>query len=269
MSYVERKVPSFDGTALFSRKDVPAHPKAIIVIVHGLAEHFNRYDALTTRLLNADYGVYRYDQRGHARSAGPRTFFSHFDVLAKDCKTIVDLAKSEFPNLPIFLIGHSMGGFTVALFGTQYPKNVNGIVMSGALTRYNHAIFGTLPINAPADSYFDNILANGVCSDPQVGIAYANDPLVEKKISVGLLNSLAEGVLYLTTHPLNFVDPVLILHGADDGIVAEKDSRDFFGDIASKDKTLKIYAKLFHEIFNEPCKQSIYNEVIDWLELHG
>lgn len=264
--YQEKMVPSFDGTGLFTRTDIPGKPKAIIVIAHGLAEHLNRYDAITERLLKAEYGVYRYDQRGHARSEGPRVFFDEFNQLPEDCKTLVDLAKKDYPDLPVYLIGHSMGGFTVSLFGTKYPGVVDGIVMSGALTRYNKEIFGPLPMDAPADSYLDNALGDGVCSDPAVGLAYMNDPLVEKKISVGLLNVLPQGIQWLKAHSKDFVEPTLVLHGADDGLVAEKDSRDFYGDIGSKDKTLKIYAKLFHEIFNEPCKQAIYTEVITWLD---
>lgn len=264
--YDEMMVPSFDGTGLFTRKDLPENPKATVVIAHGLAEHLNRYDALTERLLEANYGVYRYDQRGHARSEGPRVFLTDFNQLPDDCQTIVTLAKKEFPELPLYLIGHSMGGFTVSLFGAKYPGAVDGIVMSGALTRYNKAVFGPLPIEAPVDSYLDNSLGEGVCSDPEVGIAYMNDPLVEKKVSIGLLNVLPVGINWLKAHSAEFSEPTLILHGADDGLVAEKDSRDFYGEIGSDDKTLKIYAKLYHEIFNEPCKQDIYTEVITWLD---
>lgn len=262
----ERMIASFDGTKLFTRKDMPDKAKAVVLIVHGLAEHLNRYDALTERLLQAGYGVYRYDQRGHARSEGPRTFFSDFNELPDDCKMMVDLVKAENPDLPVYLIGHSMGGFTVATFGTKYPGSVAGIVTSGALTRYSKPTFGVLPVAAPAETYVENALGEGVCSDPEVVKDYQNDPLVEKEISIGLMNALYEGITWLKANPTNFVEPTLILHGANDGLVAEQDSRDFYGDIASEDKTLKIYAKLCHEIFNEPSKQAIYTEVITWLD---
>ncbi|WP_252313034.1 serine aminopeptidase domain-containing protein [Sinobaca sp. H24] len=69
----------------------------------------------------------------------------------------------------------------------------------------------------------------------------------------------------MKSHSERFADPVLVLHGNEDGLVAEKDSRDFYADIASRDKTLKIYALLMHEIFNEPSKYTIYGEVIEWI----
>ncbi|MDN6639929.1 MAG: lysophospholipase [Tetragenococcus sp.] len=262
-----RMIPSFDGTKLYSIKEMPKHePKAIVLISHGLAEHASRYDALTNTLLDANYGVYRYDQRGHARSEGARTFFSDFNEMPDDAKVMVDLIKTENPGKPVYLIGHSMGGFTVVAFGTKYPNEAAGIVISGAATRYNLQLFGPLPVEGDPKTYVDNSLSDGVCSDPKVIEAYNNDPLVEKQISIGLMNSLGSGIEWLKENAEAFVDPVLVLHGANDGLVSEKDSRDLYGEIGSADKTLKIYSRLYHEIFNEPVKYEIYQEVIRWLD---
>lgn len=262
----ERMISSFDGRQLFTRKDSAADQKAVAVISHGLAEHLGRYDALADTLVYKGFTVYRYEQRGHARSEGQRTYFSDFNEMPDDLKTIMDLAKEENPVKPIFLIGHSMGGFTAAAFGTKYPGQADGIVLSGGLTRYSNQLFGPLPMQLPEDTYLDNELGEGVCSDPAVVAAYINDPLVEKKVSVALINQFGYGIDWLKENAQNFTDPVLILHGNEDGLVAEQDSRDFFAEIASKDKTLKIYAFLMHEIFNEPSKYKIYEEVAAWME---
>lgn len=261
----ETMVSSFDGIRLFFKKDVPGTPKAAMVIVHGLCEHLGRYDYLTEKLYNNGFSVYRFDHRGHGRSEGKRVFYSDFNEIVDDVNHVVELALQENPGIPVFLLGHSMGGYAVALFGTKYPGKVKGIVTSGALTRFNKPLAGTLPIDQPDDVYVPNALGDGVCSDPAVVEAYVNDPLVEKQISVGLLNSLYYGVEWLKHNAPKFTDPVLVLHGACDGLVSEKDSRDFYGDIASSDKTLKIYAHLYHEIFNEPCRDEVIGEAIDWL----
>ena len=71
---------------------------------------------------------------------------------------------------------------------------------------------------------------------------------------------------WLKEHAKQFVDPVLVLHGAEDGLVSEKDSRDFYGDIASTDKTLNIYAHLMHEIFNETARDEVIEKAISWIE---
>jgi len=262
----ETYISSFDGTKLYLKKNIPDTPKAIMVVVHGLCEHLGRYDYLTQKLYDRSFGIYRFDHRGHGKSEGKKVFYSNFNEIIDDVNKVVEFAKKEHPALPIFLIGHSMGGFAVTAFGTKYPGKINGIVSSGALTRNNAKFADDLPKDLPVETYIPNELGAGVCSDPAVIEAYVNDPLVEKEIAVGLIYELFKGVDWLIENPKNFVDPILLLHGCCDGIVSEKDSRDFYGDIASKDKTLKIYAFLFHEIFNEPSKDHIIKEVIIWLE---
>ncbi|HHY57923.1 MAG TPA: alpha/beta hydrolase [Chloroflexi bacterium] len=260
----ETFISSFDGTQLFLRTDMPAAPRAIIIIVHGLCEHSGRYDYVTNKLTAASFGVYRFDHRGHGRSQGVPIFYRDFNEMIDDVNVVVELVRREHPTLPIFLLGHSMGGFAVTTYGMKYPTSVNGIVTSGAVTRFNRAF--PIPPDMPVDAYFPNELADGVCSDPAVVEAYVNDPLVAKQISFGLFYALFAGVEWNKQNSYRFVVPALILHGCHDGLVSEKDSRDFFGDIASQDKTLKIYAFLFHEIFNEPSKDEVIGDVIAWLE---
>lgn len=122
------------------------------------------------------------------------------------------------------------------------------------------------PIQAPADHYVDNALGDGVCSDPAVVEAYIKDPLVEKKISIGLINQIHEGVEFLKEHAKDFTDPVLILHGAKDGLVSYQDSLELFHEIASSDKGLRIYEQLFHEILNEPVRDEVIADITRWLE---
>lgn len=266
MGTTEMTIKSFDGTSLYLKKDIPDIPRAAIVIVHGLCEHQGRYDYLTEKFTARGFSVYRFDHRGHGKSEGKQTFYSDFSEIVDDVNVVVDIALKESREIPVFLLGHSMGGYAVALYGTKYPGKVKGIVTSGALTRYNFPLMGNLPINLPPDTYFPNSLSDGVCSDPAVVEAYVNDPMVVKQISASLMNSIYYGVEYLKNNAKNFTDPVLILHGCFDGLVSEKDSRDFYGDIASKDKTLKIYAHLLHEIFNEPSRDEVIEDVIYWLE---
>lgn len=268
MRHIETTIESFDGTQLYFSKNIVSGAKAAVVIVHGLCEHAGRYDYLTDKLNKRGFNVYRFDHRGHARSEGKRTFYSDFHQIIDDVNVVVEAALQENGDTPLFVIGHSMGGFATSSFGTKYPGKVKGIVLSGALTRYNTKVAGELPLDLPPGTYFPNELGSGVCSDPEVVSAYVNDPLVEKQISVDLFNSLGNGVAWLKTHAKQFVDPVLVLHGANDGLVSERDSRDFYGDIASTDKTLKIYAHLMHEIFNEPSRDEVIEEAIIWIEKH-
>ncbi|WP_322922979.1 lysophospholipase [Paenibacillus campi] len=268
MNFTTTTIESFDGTKLYFSQNIVLHAKAAVVIVHGLCEHASRYDYLTEKLNARDFNVYRFDHRGHGRSEGKRVYYSDFHHLIDDVNAVVELALQKSGALPVFVIGHSMGGFATSAFGTKYPGKVAGIVLSGALTRYNTQVAGELPMALPAGTYMPNALGDGVCSVPEVVIAYANDMLVEKEISVELFNSLGAGVNWLKAHRAQFVEPVLVLHGANDGLVSELDSRQFYGDIASTDKTLKIYAHLMHEIFNESIRDEVIEETIVWIEKH-
>lgn len=261
----ERFFKSFDGTELYMKSNVPEDPKAVVLIVHGLCEHQGRYDYVTDVLNDADYSVYRFDHRGHGRSKGKSVFYNDFNEIVDDVNEAAKITEAENYDIPTFILGHSMGGYATALFGTKYPGRVKGILLSGALTRYNLPLMGQLPIQADPGQYFPNALGDGVCSDPAVVKAYEEDPYVRKEISVGLCNSLGGGIDYLKSNAKLFTDPVLIMHGAKDGLVSEKDSRDLFSEIASDDKGLLIFPGLFHEIMNEPTKDDVLYHVVKWI----
>ncbi len=126
-------ISSFDGMKLYLNREVPENPKAALVIVHGLCEHQGRYDYLADIFRKAGIATYRFDHRGHGRSEGERTYYGDFNELLDDTNVVVDMAIEENPNIPVFLMGHSMGGVTVALYGAKYPdKKLKGLVTSGA-----------------------------------------------------------------------------------------------------------------------------------------
>lgn len=261
----EMDFQTFDGTRLYMVKDYVDQPKGVIVIVHGLCEHLGRYDYVTEKLNQAGYSVCRFDHRGHGKSDGKKVYYSCWTEISDDVNAVVDMVKAENADTKLFVLGHSMGGYATTCFASRFPGKADGIILSGALTRYNTACAGPLPIDAPADVYSPNALGSGVCSDPAVVEAYNQDPLVEKEISVGLLNSIWDGVKWLKENAEKFTDPVLMLHGCNDGLVSNQDSRELFGEIASEDKGLVIYPKLFHEILNEPCKDEIIADILLWL----
>ncbi len=262
----EKMIQAFDGTGLYFKKDEPTAPRGVVVIVHGLCEHQGRYDYVAKRLTEAGYAVYRFDHRGHGRSEGKPVFYHNSNEITEDVRRVVTIAKEEHPTIPVFLLGHSMGGYAVALFGARHPGMVRGIILSGPLTTNNAQLMIDLPKDTPVDTYFDNQLGDAVCRDPAIVQAYADDPYVAKSFSAGLFFTLFEGVEYLKANMSRFVDPALILHGAADGIVNEKDSRDLFAGIGSKDRTLMIFANLYHEILNEPEKDKILAEILEWLD---
>lgn len=265
MNYI-KYVKSKDHTKLYTKVNDVQEAKATIIIVHGVAEHLDRYDEITGYLNDNGYNVVRYDQRGHGRSEGKQTFYSNSDEIVEDLEAVINDVKTHIGG-KLYLIGHSMGGYTVALYGTQYPNKVDGVITSGALTRYNHQLFGEPDKSMSPDTYIENSLGEGVCTEKEVMEKYVLDDLNAKQISMGLIFSLMDGIGYLKTHAQNFTDNVLILHGKEDGLVSYQDSIQFYQEIGSVHKSLHIYDGLQHEIFNEKSyNRIIFNEIVEWLE---
>ncbi|AVQ33923.1 alpha/beta hydrolase [Staphylococcus muscae] len=267
MNYIKH-VTSEDGTMIHMKVNdiVGESAKATVIIVHGLAESLERYDEITNYLNANQFNVVRYDQRGHGHSGGQQTFYSGIDEIVEDLSAVVNYVKETFEG-KVYLLGHSMGGYTVTLFGTKHPNMVDGIITSGALTRYQLELFGYPDRSIPPETYVANELGQGVCSDPDVMKKYELDDLNAKRISMGLIFTLLDGIEYLKANAEKFIDNILILHGKEDGLVSYKDSLQLFNEIGSEHKSIHIYDGLQHEILNESSyNQNIFAEIVAWLE---
>lgn len=258
---------SFDGMQLYLNKEVPEGARAVAVIVHGLCEHQGRYDYFAEKFHQAKIGTYRFDHRGHGRSEGERTYYSDFNELLDDTHAVVNMAVEENPDIPVFLIGHSMGGFTVSLYGAKYPdQRLRGIITSGALTHDVGALITGVPKGLDVHTKLPNELGAGVCSVAEVVDWYGKDPYNTKTFTTGLCYALCSGLAWFEEKAKAFAYPVLMLHGEKDGLVSVQDTYRFFGEAASADKQMKIYGNLFHEIFNEYCKDEVIGDVLHWIE---
>ena len=177
------------------------------------------------------------------------------------------MAIAENHDLPVFLIGHSMGGFTVALYGAKYPdKKLRGLITSGALTKDNGGLITGVPKDLDPHTLLPNELGAGVCSVAEVVDWYGKDPYNTKTFTTGLCYAICGGLDWFNGAVKDFTYPVLMLHGEKDGLVSVKDTYDFFAAAPSKDKQMKIYGGLFHEIFNEYCRDEVIGDTIHWIE---
>lgn len=258
---------TFDGLKLQGRIDAPDNPKAVAIVVHGAVEHYGRYDYITEKLLAAGYAVVRFDHRGHGRSEGKRAYYSDRTEIVKDTDIFVELAMAEFPGLPTYMIGHSMGGFASISYAITFPGKIGSYVLSGATAGGN--VF-SLDDSLPDDLYFPNELGVGdsgasLCSDPAVIEAYYADPLVGKEMSVGLTRVIGQGAAWIQENISVFCDPVLVINGGNDAMAMSGYSA-FFEGISSTDKSLFIFAGLGHEVFNEFIKDRVIRDTIEWMD---
>ncbi len=266
---MESRLNVGEGVDLWMSKSLVDKPRAVVVIVHGLCEHAGRYDDVVARLNAFGYSAYRFDNRGHGRSGGQRGFIDDYRHFIDDADKVVSTAKRENPDSPIFMLGHSMGGFITTSYGAAYPGRLSGQILSGAAVillplfkdleafDYNAAPLAPIP----------NSLVELICRDPLVVKAYAEDPLVLREFTTKLMGEVfITGAKRLMADMETYNYPCLILHGGSDQIVPADASQYFYEHIASKDKQIKIYEGLYHEILNEPEKETVIEDIHQWIE---
>jgi len=261
-----------DGLSLFGRRDTTSCPKGVVVIVHGMAEHYGRYDHVAAFLLKEGYHVYRFDNRGHGKSGGDRGHLEHFFDYVKDLELVYEKAISENPKIPFFTLGHSMGGFISFLFGLDKREGLAGQVFSAAATDYNHELKGIKATLVKKIARLNpkitikNDLSQKISRNESVVKAYQKDKDVFVKATLGFYRQfLIEGMSYLNKNKKKYQNRCLILHGGKDQIVRTETSQKLFDEIASNDKQLKIYDGLFHEILNEPEQEAVLKDIAEWL----
>lgn len=261
-----------DGTNLIVEVNEGEQPiRGQVLIVHGLAEYKERYNHLVKFLNENNYRTIRYDQRGHGDSEGERVYFNERDTLFKDLYEVVQFINKDKLDAPLFILGHSMGGFTVAGFAVEHPNMVDGLILSGAMTYNSSGKLKPIPKWVPGKikipGNFAGLQAHKISHDLEIVTNYKNDPKVIKHVTVGLVRGFYKGVEVIKEKCSKFNDPVLILHGSDDLLVSVEDSKWLYNNISSNDKDIKIYDGLYHEILNEIQKEQVMEDILEWLNL--
>ncbi len=247
--------------------------KAVVLLAHGLGEHSGRYEAFAEHCNANDIAVIAPDHRGHGQSPGERVFVKSFDEYLsgmRECRAIVT---ADYPQLPCFLFGHSMGGLIAARLLLQDQRQYAGAMLSGP------AFVVSEPPSAPV-LWLGRLLArllpkagmlaldaNGVSRDPEVVAAYRDDPLVHHgKVTAGLGIALIDAMAQTLQDASAITLPIIMMHGGADTLAAAAGSERFFQNIGSTDKTLRLLPGLYHEILNEPEGDSVALDYIHWLE---
>jgi alpha-beta hydrolase superfamily lysophospholipase len=252
-----------------------ASPRAVIALAHGLGEHSGRYGHVTSRLVAAGYAVYAVDHRGHGRSPGPRANIERFEHVVSDFCAFAGRAARQHPGADLFLLGHSMGGAIAFAGALRLQDSLRGLVLSAPalalvdnVPAWKHAIAHVLAAVAPNVGVL-SLDPAAVSRDPQVVREYENDPLVHHgAIPARTAVELVGATRAFRDLAARLVLPVLVMHGTADRLVPLGPARSVHHAIASKDRTLRYYDGLYHEIFNEPEREQVLADLIHWLDAH-
>jgi alpha-beta hydrolase superfamily lysophospholipase len=254
--------------------------RGVVVLVHGLGEHVDRYDHVARRLNALGFAVVGYDHRGHGRSPGPRGGMPADESLCADLGRVLYAAREAFPG-PLVLLGHSLGGLVAGRFvaeGLQptpakWWRPVDALVLSSpALDPGTNAVqkllLAVVAPMLPNLAVNNGLKVDGISRDAGVVKAYAADPLVHDRITGRLgLFVARQGPAVIAAAP-KWQAPTLLMWAGADRCVAPAGSAAFAAAAPRDVVTVREWPGLFHEIFNEPEQGDVLRVLDDWLAAH-
>ncbi len=300
-------VTAHDGTPLFVYRWLPeGRPTAVVQIAHGMAEHAGRYARLAESLTGAGYAVYAHDHRGHGQTAtDPKDvgYFADGDgwgTAIADMLAITRHAKGENPDLPVVLLGHSMGSLLGRSYAMDHGREIDALVLSGtggdqgllgqvgqrvaALEgrlrgrRHTSSLMNTLTFGAfnkefkPARTDFDWLSRDDAEVDK-----YLADPACGKVFTSGFFTDLLTGVNAIAKDsnvrriPVDL--PIYLLSGDRDPVGDNGKGvtgvRDQLLQAGVTDVTMRLYPQARHELFNETNRDEVVADLLDWLATHA
>jgi alpha-beta hydrolase superfamily lysophospholipase len=263
------------GLKIHARTWLPAGaPIGVVVIAHGFAEHGGRYAAVAERLVADGIAVRAADHRGHGLSEGRRTSIVRFGDYVDDLTTVIAQARGRWPSLRLVLLGHSMGGLVALDLAVRPGGPVDGLVLSAPaacpreVSRFTLAVGRALSRVAPNTGVL-RLPLNRISRDPAVVDAYNNDPLVFRTpIRARLGAEMLDAMDRVDAGLPSLRTPLLVMQGTADGLVDPGCGPHVYDRAGSEDKTLKMYDGLWHEIFNEPERDHVLDDLTGWLRSH-
>ena len=277
-------------------------PKAVVQIIHGIAEHVERYDHFARYLTGLGYLVVAEDHMGHGKSICeevPQGYFAGgWANAVEDCYHLLQTVKAEFPDTPYILFGHSMGSFLARSILIKHPDSgikaaiiCGSAWMPGAVIQGGKLISGLLNRGDGAkqpSELLQNVMFSGydkrinpvrttcdwLTRDEAVVDAYMADPLCGFAPTPALANAMMNGLIYIQNrNHLNQMQkelPVHFIAGADDPVGAYGDgvrkAVQMFIRSGMKHVSLKLYPGCRHEIHNELNKEEVYKDISDWMD---
>ncbi len=266
------------GTTLFEQTWRPSGEtpvRGVLVVMHGLKDHSDHYAPLASSLVARGFAVRAFDLRGHGASEGRRVRVKRFDDYVDDLAAFVARVRTEYPDKPVFVMGHSMGGAIATLYAIDRQPQISGLILSGpalkvtrdvnafkrGATKATAALFPGAPVFTLPDDKFSR--------DASVVAAMKTDPLVYDKAAAAKTAAevlRAIGRIQAGMQKVNV--PLLALHGGADVVTNPKGSRALVERAATRDKTLKIYDGAYHDLLHDDAREAVRADLEAWLETH-
>ncbi len=274
MQHFESTYSTHDSRKLFLQAWMPEHPKASLLLVHGLGEHSGRYSDFAKKLSEAGIAVFTFDGRGHGKSAEgrPTAYYDSAEDYLRDIEILFGKAKNYLPGIPAFLYGHSMGGGLVAAFVLKNKPDARGVILSSPAIREADGTSGLLiALSDLVSRYLPKLKVlkldiAGISRIAEEVEKYKSDPLIyQGNIPARTGTELYRQMKYVQEHAGEFDLPLLVLHGTADRLTNLKGSQLLFERAKSQDKTLEIFDGGYHELIRDLEAEKYQTLILDWI----
>lgn len=262
-----------NGFKLFAQDWNHTDPtRAVVCLVHGIGEHSGRYQHVAEFLNNHNIAMLAFDLRGHGKSDGLRGHIDSYDLFLDDIDRLIQEAGQRYPDAPVFLYGHSLGGNLIIYHALKRKSQVAGIISTGPVMVPDNvpplklllgkALYSLMPTFRMTNS----LDRTGLSRDPLVVEKYNQDPLVHNKISTRLGLDMLESGKWLIAHASEITVPLLVMQGSADRLVSVRATREFIQSTPPDMVLYKEWENAYHELHNDVIKDEVLKYVLDWIE---
>jgi alpha-beta hydrolase superfamily lysophospholipase len=275
VSHREGRFTGSGGTELFWQSWLPAHaPRAVLVNLHGLGDHSSLYPTLAEFFPPRGIALYAFDLRGNGRSPGQRAYIRRWDQYREDLRRFLDRVRGWQPDLPLFVLGNSLGGLIVLEYALHYPDGLAGVIAAApplgklGVPPVLIAMGRVLSRVAPRFTLRVGMDLTGLARDPAVIEAVLADPLFHRWGTARLSTEVTSAIARVQGQAEAFSVPVLILHGSADRMVPPEGSREFYSRLRQPDREFREYPEGYHGLFADIDSQAVLSDVGRWLDAH-
>lgn len=249
-------------------------PKALLLILHGLGEHCLWYTDMAEFLNKHGVYVFAHDHVGHGQSEGARVHVDNFQEYVDDAFLHADKIKKDFPNTPMFVLGHSMGGLMSIAAANQRPDLFRGVILDAPLITLDNlppafvVWLGRMVSNIIPQFPVRALDSKAMSRDKEMVKKYEDDPLVHNgRLKARQVATMLDAMAVEEKSLSDIEWPFLILHGEPDELTSVNGAKLMYEKAKSKDKQLKLFPDAFHQLHLElePVKSETLNLIASWI----
>lgn len=257
---------NFSGT-----KWIPQQFSTVIVLVHGIGEHIERYNDVADFFAKNDFAVTGIDHYGHGRSDGARGSTKGYEFYFNYIAAFIEYVKHTCQK-PVVLYGHSMGGGIVTAFVLKRHPDIEAVIISSPAFLLSTQtppllmlLLSLLNKIAPSFRIKQGLDINKISHDKKQVETFINDPLRHERISIRLAYDMIKNGEWCIKHARDLQIPALLIHGDHDAFTNVEGSRTFAKNAPQELLTYKEWKGGYHELHNEPERMQVLQFILEWL----